>query len=107
MEFKNNIVTVRYKNKHGAGYGESEYSYYADVPLKVGQIINVPTKYGTSKAKVAKIGISESTLPGVLKACMKRITEDCILLTSGGAPVMDDQLNIDLVSIAEDFFKMP
>lgn len=99
MIYRNNVVTVQFKYKHAEGYGGNEYSYYADVPLEVGQIVKVPTRYGDSEARVCKTGISEGTLGGALRACLKHITKDCLLLDEDGKPKMDAQQTID------DFFR--
>jgi len=99
MIYKDNIVTVQFKNKYGEGFGGREYSYYADVPLEVGQYVKVPTRYGDSLARVSKVGISEETMGGALRACLKHITKECVIQDENNNPQMDAQQTID------DFFK--
>ena len=41
------IVKVRFKSRFQPGeWSPREYSYYAAVPLKVGDLVVVPSKYG-------------------------------------------------------------
>lgn len=51
------IVSVQFKNRHSEGYGGKEYTYLADIPVSVGDIVNVPTKYGDSEAMVRKVDV--------------------------------------------------
>ena len=55
-----NIVQVNFKNRYGEGYGGMNYTYIADVPLAVGDIVKVPTKYGDSEAKVCRVNVPEN-----------------------------------------------
>lgn len=57
-----NIVQVNFKNRYGEGYGGMNYTYIADVPLKVGDIVKVPTKYGDSEAKVCRVNVPEDEI---------------------------------------------
>ncbi len=53
-----NIVNVMYEDRHNPGYfSGAVYSYIADHPVAVGDIVKVPTRYGDREAKVVKIGI--------------------------------------------------
>lgn len=88
MKLKNNVVTVQYKNRHGEGYGGSEYSYYAGTPLEVGQIVKCPTVYGETQARVSRVGISEDALPEPLRGNLKTISSACVLLRADGEPCM-------------------
>lgn len=101
MVFKNNIVAVKFENRKEGGYSERAYSYYCDIPdIKPGDIVKVPTRYGESKAIVHEVGISESTLPGVLRQHLKTITADCLIVDDSG-----QQQEMDLRNPVEDFFK--
>lgn len=52
------LVAVQFKSRYKKDeYGGNEYTYIADVPLQVGDIVNVPTKFGTSDARVCRIDI--------------------------------------------------
>ena len=43
---KRNLVQVRYRGRRSGKFEGDAYTYVADVPLEVGDIVNVPTKYG-------------------------------------------------------------
>lgn len=54
------IVKVRFKSRFQPGeWSPREYSYYAAVPLKVGDLVVVTSKYGDSVAKVSQIHVDE------------------------------------------------
>ena len=58
-----NLVSVQFKSRHKKDeYGGCEYTYIADVPLQVGDIVNVPTKFGTSDARVCRIDVPVTEL---------------------------------------------
>lgn len=53
------LVQVQFENQHRPGtYAGGSYTYIADHPLVVGDIVNVPTKYGEREAKVTKTNVS-------------------------------------------------
>ncbi len=74
------IVQVQFKSRYGDGYGGAAYTYRTAVPLVVGDIVKVPTKYGDSDAKVVRIDVPEDEIP---KFCgeLRTITEPA---TPGG-----------------------
>ena len=51
---KRNLVQVRYRGRRSGKFEGDAYTYVADVPLEVGDIVNVPTKYGESEAQVCR-----------------------------------------------------
>lgn len=54
------IVKVRFKSHFQPGeWSPREYSYYAAVPLKVGDLVVVPSKYRESVAKVSQVHVDE------------------------------------------------
>lgn len=55
-----NLVQVQFKSKYGNDYGGRPYTYVADVPLLVGDIVKVPTANGDSDARVCRIDVPES-----------------------------------------------
>lgn len=69
-----NIVQVQLKRRFGGGYTDAQYAYIADVPVAVGDLVNVPTKYGTAEAKVSRVNIHESEIPAWVGE-LKHITE--------------------------------
>ena len=53
------IVQVQFQSKHNKDlFAGREYSYYAAIPLKLDDIVAVPTKHGTGVAKVTKVNVS-------------------------------------------------
>lgn len=60
---KPNIVTVQFRTLYGDGYGGIGYNYIADEPLKVGDIVTVPTFHGDGEARVCRVDVPESDLP--------------------------------------------
>lgn len=70
-----NIVQVQFKNRHNDRFGGTNYSYIAEVPVSVGDIVRVPTAYGESEAKIVAVDLPESALPRWLNPeSLKRIT---------------------------------
>lgn len=55
-----NLVQVRFRNRFGEGWGGAAYTYIADVPLAVGDIVTVPTKFGESEARVCRVDVPEA-----------------------------------------------
>lgn len=55
-----NLVQVQFKNRRGSGYVGNAYTYIADNPLKVGDIVTVPTKFGESEACVCRVDVPEA-----------------------------------------------
>lgn len=55
-----NLVQVQFKSRYGSGYGGNAYTYIADTPLAVGDIVTVPTRFGESEARVCRIDVPES-----------------------------------------------
>lgn len=53
------LVQVQFKSKYGDTYGGRPYTYAADVPLQVGDIVKVPTANGDGEAKVCRVNIPE------------------------------------------------
>lgn len=54
------IVQVQFKSKYGDTYGGRPYSYVADIPVDVGDIVKVPTSNGDGEAKVCRVGVTEA-----------------------------------------------
>ena len=69
-----NICQVQFKRRFGGGYTDNKYAYIADVPVAVGDLVNVPTKHGTSEARVCEVDIPESAIPSWCGE-LKHITE--------------------------------
>lgn len=58
-----NIVQVQFKSRYRDEFCGNAYTYIADVPLLVGDIVKVPTKFGDSEARVCRIDVPESEIP--------------------------------------------
>lgn len=74
------IVSVQFKSRHSGTYGGSEYAYHADVPVSVGDIVKVPTKFGDTEARICRVDVPESEIPAWME--LKHITEAA---TPGGS----------------------
>lgn len=74
------IVQVQFKNRFSYTYSGNAYTYYADVPVQVGDIVKAPTKFGESEAKVCRVDVPESEIPAYME--LKHITESA---TPGGS----------------------
>lgn len=101
MESRRNVVSVRYENRKTGGYSENAYSYYSEVPdLKAGDMVKVPTRYGTSRAIVHEVGLSDAAMPAALRQHLKTITAECLIADDG-----EHQEQMDLSNPVDDFFK--
>lgn len=64
MKYK--IVGVKYEDRfEKKTFSGREYSYYAGVDLEVGDIVEVPTRYGKSIAKVTRVNIPEKEIENI------------------------------------------
>ena len=70
-----NIVSVQFMSTVRPGeFVGRDYTYYADQPLKVGDCVAVPSRYGESMAQVTAVNIPEYRVdPKILKV-LKHIT---------------------------------
>lgn len=69
-----NIVSVKYEDERcPKTFSGRKYSYYSDIDLKIGDIVEAPTKYGTSIARVSEINVPEEKIKDI-KSNMKYIT---------------------------------
>ena len=68
------IVGIKYESKFEKGTFEGkEYSYFADIELEKNNIVEVPTRYGTSIGMITRIDIPEEEIKGI-EEYMKVIT---------------------------------
>ena len=74
------IVQVQFQNRFSGTYSGNAYTYYADNPVQVGDIVKVPTQSGESEAKVCRVDVPESEIPSWM--VLKHITEPA---TPGGS----------------------
>lgn len=69
------IVSVQFMSRTRPGeFVGREYTYYADNPLKVGDCVAVPSKFGESLAKVTVIGIPEYKVDQKILPLLRHIT---------------------------------
>ena len=67
-------ISVKYEDEHWPKtFGGREYSYHTELPLEVDDIVEAPTKYGTSYAKVTRVNVPEEEIEDV-KPYIKEIT---------------------------------
>ena len=74
------IVQVQFKNRYSNTYSGNAYTYRADIPVQVGDIVKVPTKFGDSEARVCRVDVPESEIPAYME--LKHIAEPA---TPGGS----------------------
>lgn len=67
------IVQVQFKNRFSGQYSGREYTYIADIPVQVEDIVKVPAGNGTSEAKIVRVDVPESEIPAWMQ--LKHITE--------------------------------
>lgn len=73
-ENKGMYVGVKYEDKHWPRtFSGKEYSYYTELALKVGDIVETPTIYGTSIATITRLNIPEEQIEDI-KPSIKEIT---------------------------------
>lgn len=69
------IVTVQFMSEYHPGeFRGGNYNYYADVPLKVGDCVAVPSRRGESLARVTEVDIPEWRVEAKTKEIMRHIT---------------------------------
>jgi cell fate regulator YaaT (PSP1 superfamily) len=57
------IVGIKYEDKFKKKtFSGREYSYYSDIELEIGDIVEVPTRYGKSIAQVTRTDIEEKEI---------------------------------------------
>lgn len=54
------LVQVQFRSRYGNGYAGGLYHCRADVPLSVGDVVTVPTKWGDSEARVCRVDVPEA-----------------------------------------------
>lgn len=68
------IISVQFKSKKTGTYGGMKFSYWCNLPVKPGDFVHAPTKYGESIAQVAEIEIEPNRIDDRILAVMKTIT---------------------------------
>ena len=70
------IVAVQFQDKYAPErFRGMEYSYFTLVPLTVGDVVIVPTKYGNGVARVSRTGITESEVDNKILPQMLTINQ--------------------------------
>jgi hypothetical protein len=70
-----NIIGVKYEDRFNPRtFGGKSYSYFTNKPVKVGDIVEAPTQYGTSIARVSRVNVPEDEIKEI-KPYMKTITK--------------------------------
>lgn len=52
-----NLVNVQFRDRKSGEFMGAEFSYIADVPLLKGDVVNVPTRYGTREGCISRINV--------------------------------------------------
>ena len=75
-----NIVSVKYEDSYiPRSFSGKSYSYYTDKDLKVGDLVEAPTKYGNNIAIVTEINILEEKIQQIkpyMKTISRRINKE-------------------------------
>ena len=75
-----NIIMVKYEdNYYHRTFGGKEYSYYSNIKLNNGDLVEVPTKFGLKVAKVTKINVPETEIERIepyMKTIIRQIDRD-------------------------------
>ena len=93
---RNGAVAVRYKNRYSGEFTGNEYTYFTEIPLTVGTLVNCPTKYGVSLAKVTRIGVDIMTIPLAVRNSMKTITKEDL---PKDVPVVEESEQLTLENV--------
>lgn len=73
------IVAVQFRSRYNKDtFFGTEYTYIADVPLAVGDIVKVPTKFGESEARVSRVNVPLTEIKCRVGA-LRHITEAPII----------------------------
>lgn len=69
------IVSVQFMDETQPGeFRGREYTYYADVPLKAGDCVAVPSRRGESLARVTAVNIPDYRVEDKIRQIMRHIT---------------------------------
>lgn len=52
-----NLVNIQFRDRKTGEFMGREFSYIADVPLKKGDVVNVPTRYGNREGCISRVGV--------------------------------------------------
>lgn len=77
------IISVQFKSKYSGKYSGREYSYFCDIPVVPGDIVQAPTSSGIGTARVKEINILESRVDARILPVMKTIHEKAEDVTDG------------------------
>lgn len=77
---KTNIINVKYEdNQNPKTFDGRKYSYYTDIELKIGDIVETPTKYGLRYARVSEINVPEEKIQNIkpyMKSILRKLNRD-------------------------------
>ena len=66
---RNNLhyIYVKYEDENNRGvFTGKSYSYYTNLDLNVGDLVEAPTKFGTSIARVSEINVPEESVKDII-----------------------------------------
>lgn len=67
-------IYVKYEDENNRGvFTGKSYSYYTNLDLNIGDLVEAPTKFGTSIARVSEIDVPEERVKDIIPL-MKEIT---------------------------------
>ena len=68
------FIQIQFKNKYSGEFEGRAYTYIADIPVKVGDLVKCPTYQGDGVGKVSRTGISEAEARGSYKGDFRHIS---------------------------------
>jgi len=60
------LVQVQFRDRRTGEFGGVNYTYIADVPVAVGDVVTVPTANGDGEARISRVDVPQSELPARL-----------------------------------------
>lgn len=75
-----NIIGVKYEDKFvKRTFGGKSYSYFTNLKLDIGDIVEAPTQFGTSIARVSRINVPPQEIESIksfMKVISKKLNKD-------------------------------
>ncbi len=94
------IVKVCFFSESQKEYGTTEYTYFSEVPLKIGDIVMAPVRGTTSKARVSAIDVNEGDI-AAFKDKVKTIPSS-LVVEGLGTPIPEESLFLPGASLVEE-----
>lgn len=67
------LIQCQFKNARGDGWMEKTYAYRCEIPVQVGDLVEVPNKDGTKTVRVAEINVPETSIASNVLPLLKTV----------------------------------